>query len=165
MNCEKHEHCATCLRMHDVVFTEEIKAGEETLYAETQKFKEAKTFHEKHLIAKRIENFVMKNLIQGIEQATGFNFNQTARAHQGEAVSLSLAGIHYCQETPAAKNFREKRWPVIWNQINSPINKWDSGFDFNCKPDFFQRYCHYLRSSGLIHYWEECEKEAKRKSA
>jgi hypothetical protein len=165
MNCEKHAHCATCLRMHQVVFTDEIIGGEETLYAATQKLKEAKTFSEKHQIAKRIKDFIMKNLIQGIEQATNFNFNETARAHQGKTIDLGMAGFHYCQETRAAEYFREKRWPEIWKQINSPINKWDSGYDFNCKPDYFQRYCHYLRSSGLIHFWEECEKETIKKSA
>jgi len=147
--------------MHDLVFTEDIFDGEEILYEETQKLKKAKTYSEMRKIARKIKDFIMRQLIQGIEQATGFNFNETAHAHQVEVVNLNLAGFHYSQETSAAKDFREKRWSTIWNQINSSLNKWGSGCDYDCKPNYFQRYCHYLRSSGLIHYWEECEREKK----
>jgi hypothetical protein len=147
------------MQMHEVVFTEEILAGEETLYAANQKLKDAKTLSEKIEIARRIKDFIMRNLIQAVEIATNFNFLETVKAHPGESVDFLKTNLHYSLETEGGKEFREIRWKVIWDQINSPLNKWSTGDDIKSKPDFFQRYCHYLRSSGLIKYWLQREKE------
>jgi hypothetical protein len=147
------------MQMHEVVFTEEILAGEETLYAANQKFKDVKTLREKKEIAKGIRDFIMRNLIQAIEVATKFNFLETELAHKGEKVDFNLASFHHAMETDHGQEFREIRWKVIWNQINSPLNKWSTGEEEKCKPDWFQRYCHYLRNSGLINYWLQREKE------
>ena len=154
-----HDYCNACFRMHKLSFNKEIFEGEEVLWAENQRYKAETNTSKKFKIAKGIKDFTMRLLIQAIEEATEFNFYETARFHKDEPITFIAVANHYCFETPAAKEFREKRWEEIWREINGDDNKWYSGEDFGGKPDFFQRYCHYLHSSGLIHYWEQCEKE------
>jgi hypothetical protein len=159
MKCPRTSLCEHCLEMHEVVFTEDILQYEETLFRESKMFQETKNMSEKMAIGVQIRDFTMRNLIQSIEIATGFNFHETEKAHPQEQVDFLKANIHYSLETEGGKEFREKRWKIIWGQINSPLNKWGSGDEFKCKPDFFQRYCHYLRNSGLIKYWVQRKQE------
>jgi hypothetical protein len=147
------------MQMHEVVFTQEVLDYEEKLYEENIKYREAKNLSEKMAIGVQIRDFTMRNLIQEIEVATKFNFLETELAHKGEKIDFNLAYIHHALETDHGQEFREIRWKVIWDQINSPLNKWATGEEEKRKPDWFQCYCHYLRNSGLINYWLQREKE------
>jgi hypothetical protein len=46
-----------------------------------------------------------------------------------------------------------KKWPLIRNEILSPLNRWGAAQRFFRKPDVFDCAMHYLNIGGLDRFW------------